>query len=117
MDVTCVCGEPWDSYHMQHDEIWETDLPESIKKHVSKEGTKLNFPGVREAFARNGWKFAGNSVLAILRCPCCPKSEDSDNPNAKTRTDARRVLADLLGDDEDGLASMLEDADMMEGFD
>jgi len=115
MDVTCAnCREPWDTYHMLHDAIWETDLPDSVKKHISAEGTKLNFPGVREALARDGWKFAGNSVNAILRCPACPKGEEGDNTTA--RAEARMVIAELLGDDEDGIASMLEDADMTEAF-
>lgn len=25
MDVTCAtCGEPWDTYHMRHDAVWDT---------------------------------------------------------------------------------------------
>jgi hypothetical protein len=113
MDVTCAtCREPFDQYHMRHDAIWETDLPESVKRHVSNNGTTLNFPGVREALARDGWKF-GSSVLAILECPCCKANAehngDPDSEDVANRKMQRSVLADLLGDDEDGLASMLED--------
>lgn len=116
-DVYCAtCREPWSSYHMRHDAIWETDLPESIKKHVSENGTSLNFPGVREALKKDGWKF-GSSILAILECPCCPKQKEEGTVEEAEKIEERKmkriVLADILGDDEDGLQSMLED---MEDF-
>ena len=117
-DVYCAtCREPWDAYHMRHDAIWETDLPENIKKHVSEGGTTLNFPGVREALLKDGWKF-GSSILAILECPCCKgqteEGTEEESEAIKDRKMKRMVLADILGDDEDGLQSMLEDMEDLE---
>jgi len=115
MDVTCAnCREPWDQYHMRHDAIFDTDLGHSLAKIASNEGTPLSNRNYREALERDGWKFAGNSVLAIARCPACPKDDEPQSEEVKTRVMQRAVLADLLGDDEDGLASMLEDLDGFE---
>jgi hypothetical protein len=54
-----------------------------------------------------GWQF-GSSRLAVLHCPACPK-DGSGLPDAADRAAAVTELADLLGDDEDGLAATLED--------
>jgi len=83
-------------------------------KRISNEGTNLKFPGVREALARDGWRFAGNSVLAILNCPCCKANAENSSepdPKAEERAMQRTVLAEILEGDEDGLQSMLEDLD------
>lgn len=33
MDVHCsTCGEPWDTYHLRHDAIFETDLSHAEAK-------------------------------------------------------------------------------------
>ena len=83
MDVHCCnCGEPWDQYHLRH------DLPPPEER------------------AAEGWYF-GSSNLVVVHCPCCP--QNGSLPDAKVRTAIIRDLADLLGDDEDGLASTLED--------
>jgi len=86
MDVHCCnCGEPWDQYHLRHE-----------------------LTAVRpEELADEGWKF-GQSRLVVLRCPCCPE-DGSGLPDAKEREAITRELAHLLGEDEDGLASTLED--------
>ena len=86
MDVHCCnCGEPWDQYHLRHE---------------------LRDIGPEE-LAAEGWKF-GSSRLVVLRCPCCP--EDGHRLlDAEERAAITQELATLLGDDEDGLASTLED--------
>jgi hypothetical protein len=63
MDITCAkCQEPWDFYHLMHDAIRETDLPEGVIKQQWK--SKLT-PVFEEALQREGWRFIGNSLLAI----------------------------------------------------
>jgi len=85
MDAHCAnCGEPWDQYHLRH------DLPETA-----------------DEIAAEGWEF-GRNRLVVLRCPCCPK-DGSGRPDASERGTILRDLADLLGDDEDGLAATLDD--------
>ena len=86
MDVHCCnCGEPWDQYHLRHELAEET--PHDL--------------------AAEGWSF-GQNRLVVLRCPACPK-DGSGLPDAETRIEAVQEIAQLLGDDEDGLASTLED--------
>lgn len=117
MDVSCAnCREPWDSYHMRHDAIYDTDLPHNLAKRASDKGTPLNEIGVRQALEKAGWKFGGSSVLAILNCPCCRRNAENSSepdPDAEDRAMRRSVLAEVLGDDEDGLQSMLEDLEAL----
>ena len=124
-DVYCAnCREPWDTYHLRHDEIWETGLPEIMIKgwNGSLKGSENAM--VRHAFEDLGWKFAG-SIYAILRCPSCKSHEkwkreygiedtESDRINRGIREAATATLAELLGDDEDGLACELEDLGLIE---
>lgn len=121
MDVTCACGEPWDTYHLRHEAIYETDvaarfyhgeddvLAESLRR--PRWDGKLT-PEIRAAFAREGWQFAG-SVLAVLHCPACPANEEANGAQpaavVRDRKAARAALAEILGDDEDALACELED--------
>lgn len=89
MDVHCCnCGEPWDQYHLRH-ELGATS-PEELQA--------------------EGWKF-GRSRLVVLQCPCCP-TDGGRLPGAEERAAITQELADVLGDDEDGLASTLEDFDL-----
>lgn len=124
-DVFCAtCREPFDSYHMRNDAIHDTDLGDTefgrgIIKHLAISGKNpLTYLCVREAFARAGWKFTGNSLLAIVTCSCCKANAEQNGEPDKTevadRTMRRAVLADVLGGDEDGLQSMLEDMEEME---
>jgi hypothetical protein len=86
MDVHCCnCGDPWDQYHLRHELSGLT--PEEL--------------------AADGWQF-GRSRLVVLHCPCCPK-DGRTLPDADERKQAAQQIAQLLGDDEDGLASTLED--------
>lgn len=106
MDVHCTtCGEPWDTYHLQHDAIHETGLlPEQAKAWEQLPAKKRLSDYFRKEFAAVGYEF-GPSILILLRCPCCPKGAKPDSEKAAIKTE----LANLLGDDEDGLASTLED--------
>jgi hypothetical protein len=106
MDVHCsTCGEPWDVHHLWHDAIFETDLtPEEAKdwQQLPQE-QKLN-KRYRDKFQVAGWQF-GNSVIKVVRCPCCPANAQPD----PERVILKAALEDLLGDDEDGLAATFED--------
>ncbi len=133
-DVTCArCGEPWDTYHLRHDEVhetsagqawidWELDKEEFEKKlspGMRKRASSPKRPATeqwtgrltdfwREQFAELGWKF-GTSVVVVLTCPCCKDQEAL--PDADERTEARTMLGELLEGDEDGLSTTLEDLD------
>jgi hypothetical protein len=129
MDIHCLrCGEPWDTYHMRHDEVWEivgdpalvdkiVDLPwndfdereDAVNEWIKtlwQAGKGLDLPGVREAFKGNGWEF-GSSVLEIRRCPGCKDREAL--PDSEERMAMAECLAEVMGDDIDGMASMMED--------
>lgn len=105
MDVTCAkCSEPWDTYHMRHDEIWETSLSDEVKENWDGKLTEE----IYAAFKEGGWKFAG-SIYAIIQCPGCKNDDNNKTENFHERAEARALIADLMGDDEDATASMIED--------
>ena len=89
MDVHCCkCGEPWDQYYLRHELDGETP----------------------EMLADDGWQF-GHNRLVVMHCPSCPK-DGSGLPNAGERAAVVNELAQVLGDDLDGLAATLEDFGM-----
>jgi len=106
MDVHCTsCGEPWDVYHLRHDAIFETDLDhtEAESWRSLSAGARLS-PRYRQKFQAAGWEF-GQSIMNVIRCPCCPKDAKPDPEKATLKT----ALVETLGDDEDGIASTMED--------
>lgn len=106
MDVHCsTCGEPWDTYHLQHDVIYETDLNFNEMEHWRTLSPRLKLqPRYREKFASLGWRF-GQTILNVISCPCCPK----DATPTEEIMAIKAALEDVLGDDEDGLAATYED--------
>ena len=92
---------------MRHDAIWETDLPDKVKKDWDGKLT----PMIEAAFERDGWKFIGHNVYAICRCPAC--KDKPETKESKNRTAMRQALVEVLGDDPDGLISELNDLDSM----
>jgi hypothetical protein len=106
MDVHCsTCFEPWDTYHLRHDEIYETSLTEE------EAAVWLALPVAEQLRARYrevlralSWEF-GQSLINVLRCPCCP-ADAQPNPE---RVAIKAALEDVLGDDPDGLAATFED--------
>lgn len=106
MDVHCsTCGEPWDTYHLWHDAVFDTDLSheEATEWGTLPRAAKLN-TRYRQEFEAAGWVF-GQSVINVIRCPCCPKDAKPDPECLQTKA----ALEELLGDDEDGLAATYED--------
>ncbi len=106
MDVHCTtCGEAWDVYHLRHEAIFETGLSEQEARAWSSLPRKQRLaPRYRQEFGAAGWQF-GASVIDVLHCPCCPKGAQPDPGQAEVKG----ALAEILGEDEDGLAAMLDD--------
>ncbi len=106
MDVHCsTCGEPWDTFHLWQDAVFETGLsPERAAAwRLLPRAEKLS-TRYRDEFRAVGYEF-GQSVINVVRCPCCPKDAQ---PNLD-RVQTKAALEELLGDDEDGLAATFED--------
>ena len=107
MDIECPnCGEPWDSYHMRHDEAYEWGLSKVDLETFLQEGRfhSQNDP-ILVAAQSVGWIFSTQSVYSFTQCPCCDKK--SILRDAVVRKNKTAVLADLLDGDEDALISML----------
>jgi hypothetical protein len=106
MDVHCSsCGEPWDVYHLRHDAIFETDLDHAEAQAWSELSAKARLsPRYREKFKAAGYEF-GASILDVRRCPCCPNGAKPDGEKAAMKA----AIIEALGDDEDGIASTMED--------
>jgi hypothetical protein len=106
MDVYCsTCNEPWDVYHLWHEAVFETGLSAQEAQAWSSlfQKDKLS-ETYRQEFKAVGWEF-GQSVINVVRCPCCPKDAKPDSERVATKA----ALEALLGDDEDGLAATFED--------
>ena len=106
MDVHCsTCSEPWDVYHLRHDAIHEICLDEAEAQAWGKLSPleKLS-PHYRAKFKAAGWEF-GDSILDVRRCPACPKHARPD----PERTAMKSAIVEVLGEDEDGIASIFED--------
>ena len=106
MDVHCsTCGEPWDTYHLWQDAIFETGLPhaEAERWRTLPRHLKLS-DRYRQAFREVGYEF-GQGVINVVRCPACPKDAQPDPGRVETKAG----LEELMGDDEDGLAATFED--------
>ena len=106
MDVHCTtCGEPWDTYHLLHDAIFETSLShEEAQAWRSLPREQKLTHHYRFKFAAVGWQF-GRSLINVGHCPCCPKDAKPDPDRVATKA----ALEKLLGDDTDGLAATFED--------
>jgi hypothetical protein len=88
-----------------NDAIFEIGLPhKEAEKWRSLPASQKLSKGYRELFKAAGWEF-GKSVINVIHCPCCPKDA---NPNPEL-LDTKSALENLLGSDEDGLASTFED--------
>ena len=117
MDIKCAnCQEPWSVDHLLHDAVWETELPEDIKQNWNP-AKHLKMPEVKLAFEKAGYRYHGDNILALLRCPCCLEREQ-DDCRAAERSDMQElyeVAADIFGDDIDGFAAEIEDFEAMFG--
>jgi hypothetical protein len=106
MDVHCsTCGEPWDTYHLWHDAIWETGLDEAeIREWEKLPQSERLAARWREEFEMAGYVF-GRTVINVIRCPSCPTGAKPDAAKVLMKAE----LEDLLAGDEDGLAATYDD--------
>jgi hypothetical protein len=106
MDVRCsTCGEPWDTHHLTQDEIFDLDVSEEeAVAWLSLSQLEKLSPYYREKFRKAGWEF-GLTVLNVNRCPACPKDSEID----KDKEIIKSSIEEVLVDDPDALAAMLED--------
>lgn len=89
MDIYCSsCGEPWDNDCI-HDEA---------------EARGMNYRDVSALFRDHGCR-----VLRSYGGRCSAPSTSTDRTFGLTRQDAAGALYELLGDDMDGAAAMMED--------
>jgi len=123
MDVYCrICGEPWDMECI-HDEIKDRILQGALKPlpdHANyRPGPQYDeyrqvydsyYQQVRGEFYRSGckafWAFRG--ALAGDTPSWCVKREET-----RGTTMAMSALIGVMGDDLDGIASMMDDAQAM----
>ena len=106
MDVHCsTCGEPWDTYHLWHDAIWETGLSEAeIRAWENLPQSEKLAPKWREEFEAARYVF-GRTLINVIRCPACPKDAQPDAGKVLLKAE----IENLLAGDEDGLAATYED--------
>ncbi len=106
MDVHCsTCNEPWDTFHLWQDAVFETGLTfeeaTAWRKLPSAERLSERY---RTEFRSAGWEF-GKTIINVVRCPSCPR-EAIANPD---QVHIKGALEGLFGEDEDGLAATYED--------
>ena len=106
MDVHCTtCGEPWDTYHLWQDAIWETGLDEEkVSEWKNLPPEERLSERYRRAFKDAGYQF-GQSVINVIRCPACPADAKADPEKLYMKAELENILAG----DEDGLAAHYED--------
>ena len=106
MDVHCsTCNEPWDAYHLRHDAIFETDLAHAEAETWGGLPSSQQLSNrYRDKFKAAGYEFGG-SILTVQRCPGCPKGAKPDPDKAALKAG----LVEILGDDEDAIASTFEE--------
>ncbi len=113
MDIYCTtCGEPWDMDTL-HDVIDERmragDLPTT------------KFPGVLHGEEYKAYRAIYDSNYEIVRSDFyrngCKAMDGYGSswcePKPSLRTDAMSMFIDVMGDDLDGIASMMEDAEYL----
>ena len=125
-DIHCAnCGEPWDTYHLRWDAPWDlfdskTLFPRGARALSDKAFENWNmrfkrlidtgeiFTKFKKELKEVGWEFGG-SCYTVLHCPCC--KENGPLKDSQERKERAEVITDLLGDDIDGIQSMMEDLD------
>jgi hypothetical protein len=101
MDIYCPrCGEPWDIDSL-HDQI--------VERGYDYEAAKLKFPDSTErqtAYEKEWWnpimdQFRREGCGSVFYCKC--------EPRRTLVTAAAQAAFEIMGDDVDGIASMMDD--------
>lgn len=109
MDVHCsTCGEPWDTWHLWQDAIYDTALSLEEADAWRELPRRLQLFGrYRAIFGAAGWEF-GDSLLHVKRCPGCIEAPPDRRPDPE-REAMKTAIVELLGDDEDAIAANFEE--------
>jgi len=109
MDVHCTtCGEPWDTYHLWHEAVFDTTLAgEEAQAWRSLPQARKLSSRYRAEFRAVGWEF-GRTMINVVHCPCCPRDAEAKPELLQ----AKAELEAMLEDDPDGLAATFEDLDL-----
>ena len=124
MDIYCpICSEPWDMDTL-HDEISERIAIGDLAALPDHDGYNQSSPKYREYrevydgyYAKVREEFYSKGCNAMYAFSGGPNSwcKPDTNPGL-TRGAAMTALASIMGDDLDGIASMMEDAEYMGMF-
>jgi len=94
MDIICpVCGEPW-----EHDCL-----------HEAAESSGASYQTVAAQFRSVGCKALESAYGSQSHCKRAIPTEKESRERSLTRAEVASAMYDLLGDDMDGAAAMLED--------
>jgi hypothetical protein len=134
MDVHCAtCGEPWDTYHIRHDAVYETPAGldwlnhqinmEDWDKEMCKFGglsrtaalkacpapeppAHEKWEGKLTAFWREQFKLDGWEFGVSLNAVLrCPCCKDAELPDAEERRARVQVLSEVYAGDDDAIAA------------
>ena len=135
MDMKCrKCREPWDWWHIRDEVLKEQTLYKKMEKdggYVVDKGkawhpmeilrepilsTKLGIPPLtkEQMEAKSSWQFGPGPY--ILQCPACIGKEIELSENQRVEQDIESALADVLGNDIDGLMTEMEDLEDLMDF-
>jgi hypothetical protein len=112
MDVYCKrCGEPWDLYGVQHGDMTATERDrfwagEGCPSCCGKEPCHSSSPCDECPDAE---------LVGPFGAPSCRVNRDKRLARQPFRAQLTAVLHEVLGDDLDGLAAELEDAEYLMG--
>ena len=72
----------------------------------------FDFDSIQE-FDQDDYPGAKKDFFAGRGCPACHWGKDDDRKIEGERAEVMAMLSDVLGDDEDGIAAMMEDYDFL----
>jgi len=134
MDMYCrKCREPWDWFYIRDEVLEDQQLYEKMEKsggYVAEDEWENYDPQARamrsltksrsakimtdkEAQEISSWQFSPGPH--ILQCPACIGEKVELTDKQKERSSIESAMADILGDDIDGMMAEMEDFDAFFG--
>lgn len=108
MDIYCsICAEPWDMDSL-HDEIDARQRGGLMPNHSDQKEYDPLYSQMRNEFASKGCR-AFTCYYPDSGGWCKP----ANDPKAQFRAELSAAMYELMGDDLDGVASMMEDYESM----